>query len=227
MSTSRENILKKIRSATSIPSELPRAAKEIDEQISKKLASITPSNPNDLLNQFKSELSALSADFHLINSLGEAAPIILKICTESKFDQLVYSDSPECTDVVKIVDESEQSITMLKATSLTYPGRKTKLAEIPVSLVKASFAVADIGSLVFPYDESKTTLPHFLADCVIAIVERKTLLTNQIEFFDKIDPEQAKNMVFVAGPSRTADIEKVLVLGAHGPRRLVVLMIDN
>ena len=41
----------------------------------------------------------------------------------------------------------------------------------------------------------------------------------------KVDIERAKNMVFVTGPSRTADIEKTLVLGAHGPRRVTIIAI--
>jgi L-lactate dehydrogenase complex protein LldG len=56
-------------------------------------------------------------------------------------------------------------------------------------------------------------------------VKRENLLENQFELFHKIDFEKAKNMVFVTGPSRTADIEKTLVLGAHGPRRVTVILI--
>ena len=39
------------------------------------------------------------------------------------------------------------------------------------------------------------------------------------------DPALRGEFVFVTGPSRTADIEKILILGAHGPKRLVVLLV--
>jgi L-lactate dehydrogenase complex protein LldG len=40
-------------------------------------------------------------------------------------------------------------------------------------------------------------------------------------------PAERGEMLLVTGPSRTADIEKKLVLGAHGPKRLVVLLVDE
>ena len=129
--------------------------------------------------------------------------------------------------IAEKIKEIDLEFTYISATDLKGNHRKDELAKIPVALVKASFAVADIGSLIFPYDENGTSLPHFLSDCVIALVERSQLLSNQFELLKKIDIEKSKNMVFVAGPSRTADIEKVLVLGAHGPRRLIVIVIDG
>jgi L-lactate dehydrogenase complex protein LldG len=40
------------------------------------------------------------------------------------------------------------------------------------------------------------------------------------------DPLARGELVLVTGPSRTADIEKILILGVHGPKRLVVLLVD-
>jgi L-lactate dehydrogenase complex protein LldG len=105
--------------------------------------------------------------------------------------------------------------------------RKNELAETKISIVHPSFALADTGSLVFIYDECCTSLPHFLCETTFAIVNSNQIVANQFVFFDKINSEKSKNMVFITGPSRTADIEKVLVLGAHGPRKLVVLMIED
>jgi L-lactate dehydrogenase complex protein LldG len=41
------------------------------------------------------------------------------------------------------------------------------------------------------------------------------------------DPAERGELLLVTGPSRTADIEKKLVLGAHGPKRLIVLVVDE
>jgi len=80
---------------------------------------------------------------------------------------------------------------------------------------------------VVRFDRLDSTLPHFLPDVIIAFVYKDQLLANHFELFDKIDPDAAKNMTLITGPSRTADIEKILILGAHGPRRLVVIFIDQ
>jgi len=227
MSDSREHILKKIREATAIKSKLPGLPAENDHQLHLKLAGVTPENPDDLLKQFISELSALSAEFHLINTWDDAAPIIHNIISQNGYRTMAYADQLECALVAGQVILTENSFKVIKATDLPYPQRKPELAGIPAALVKAAFAVADIGSLVFPYDENGTTLPHFLADCVFCLVHRRDLLANQFDLFKILRPDRAKNMVFITGPSRTADIEKVLVLGAHGPKRLIVLMINN
>ena len=100
------------------------------------------------------------------------------------------------------------------------------MSSVRLALVEASYAVADIGSLVFPYDDTGTSLPHFLAECIIALVHTKNILANQFDLLKNLPLNKAKNMVLVTGPSRTADIEKVLILGAHGPKQLVVIMYD-
>jgi len=44
--------------------------------------------------------------------------------------------------------------------------------------------------------------------------------------FERLHPSQANYISFITGPSRTADIERVLTIGAHGPERLVIVVVD-
>lgn len=227
MNDSREKILNNIRQATLVQSTLPNMPNGTDQLLQQKIEDQVPKNNNALLDQFKNELEALSAEFFLVKDQTEIPSLINKIFEESDYKTFAISDNPDCKKIAEKIIENNSKYSFIPATDLKGVQRKADLAEIPVALVKASFAVADIGSLVFPYDENGTSLPHFLSDCVIALIDRKQLLPNQFELFKHIDPDKSKNMVFMAGPSRTADIEKVLVLGAHGPRRLIVIMINE
>ncbi len=227
MNDSREKILNKIRQATSVPSALPNLPDETDQLLQQKIDDQIPKSKDTLMDQFKNELEALSAEFYLVNDQAEIPSLIHKLFRDSDYKKFVISDNQDCQSIAEKIINIDSNFSFITATDLKGNQRKDELADISVALVKASFAVADIGSLVFPYDENGTSLPHFLSDCVFALVERKQLLPNQFELFTKIDYDKSKNMVFMAGPSRTADIEKVLVLGAHGPRRLIVIMIDE
>lgn len=227
MSNSREKILNRIREASTIPSTLPSFPDQTDNIFEQKFNDTIPSNSVELLNQFKKEIEVLSAEFFLVNDLMDIPSILYKVFKEGDSKKFVITDNKDCQSIAEKIKEIDAEYSYILATEIKSNHRKDELANIPVALVKASYAVADIGSLVFPYDENGTSLPHFLSDCVIALVERNQLLPNQFDLLKKVDVEKSKNMVFVAGPSRTADIEKVLVLGAHGPRRFIVIMIDG
>jgi L-lactate dehydrogenase complex protein LldG len=43
----------------------------------------------------------------------------------------------------------------------------------------------------------------------------------------RVDPRKSAYLSFITGPSRTADIERVLTIGVHGPERLVIVLVDN
>jgi len=226
MITSREKILNEVRKATAIPSQLPTSPDNIDQRIAKSLASITPKGNEALREQFKKELELVSGEFHLVRDQEEAAALVSIITSQSGYKKLAVSGEELCQDIARRVNEKNLDIQLIYATKIEHPKRKHELASIPASLVEASFAIADTGSLVFLYDESRTSLPHFLSDCIFVVIKQQQIIANQFDLFNKLSVEKAKNMVFVTGPSRTADIEKVLTLGAHGPRRLIVMMLE-
>ena len=65
----------------------------------------------------------------------------------------------------------------------------------------------------------------FITQHLIIILEKANLVPNMHEAYRKIDITQSGYGVFIAGPSKTADIEQSLVIGAHGSRSLTVFLI--
>ena len=63
----------------------------------------------------------------------------------------------------------------------------------------------------------------------IAILPRERILTGLEELFTILPrpAEQTSSMVLITGPSRTADIEKTLVVGVHGPKEVYLFLIDE
>lgn len=88
-----------------------------------------------------------------------------------------------------------------------------------LGVVRAEHAVAETGSVVFDADGSHR--PQLYPDVVIVLLDPATLVGRLEELPPPVD--QDRHRVVVTGPSRTADIEKRLVLGAHGPTRLIIV----
>ncbi len=224
MHSSRDIILEKIKAGTDILSQIPSLSNDYEKEIADGLKSITPESSQSLVTQFKNELESVSGEFHVIRNDGEAAEWIAKFLTNNKVNKWAISGDTRCRYIADRIHQKMGDIELVDTTKIEWPMRKTELADASAALVEASFAIADIGSLVFQCDQAQTSLPHFLSDCVIAIVEQKQLLANQHALFQKLSSEEMKHLFMMAGPSRTADIEKILILGVHGPRKLVVLM---
>ncbi len=221
---SREVILNKIRKANQITSIMNEDIPGVEQKIQEGIVSVTP---EDLWGQFKVELELISGKFYSVNSIEKAADLISEFVSENKFDKIGTSGEEICESAIKKVQEHSPKMKVVSSTNLNFEERKQEFASIELSVIHPSFVIADIGSLVFLYNQTGTSLPHFLCDNTFALVKREQIVANQFELFEKLSIEDSKNMVFVTGPSRTADIEKILVLGAHGPRNLTVILVDK
>lgn len=225
--SSKIKILSKVKNALNNKLKKEEILPETEYLLQSKIQPTLLLNKNELINQFENELKKINAEFILTDNYNKAAHEIIKVLNSENEFKIATTNQNICTDLTNQIEKSNSEFQFIIANQYSSQERKEKINEIKISLVQADYAVSDIAQLVFLYDNSKTSYPHFLCDFVIAIVEVKKLLPNQFKLFEVIDNEKAKNMVFVAGPSRTADIEKVLVLGAHGPRKLLVILIDN
>jgi L-lactate dehydrogenase complex protein LldG len=225
--SSRDKILSDIKQAVRVPSRLHQDPENIDQRIRQSLKQITPQSPGGLREQFRKELETVSGEYRLCRSAKEAADHLAGLLKKLKFTSLAISGGGEAQEIANLVSKKHSEIKTIIASEMDFAQRRDTLASVPAGLVNVDYAVADIGTVAVLFDRSKSTLPHFLPDCIFAILRPSQMVSNLFELFAKIPPEEAKNMVLVTGPSRTADIEKILILGAHGPRRLLVYMIED
>ena len=96
-----------------------------------------------------------------------------------------------------------------------------------VGITSADFALADTGTLVMFSSPEEARMISLLPPCHLAIVPRERLLTGLDELLTRIPaPDlRSSSMVLITGPSRTADIEQILVRGVHGPGEIHVVVI--
>jgi L-lactate dehydrogenase complex protein LldG len=101
-----------------------------------------------------------------------------------------------------------------------------------VGLSHAAAAVAETGTLVLASGADNPVTITFLPETSIVVVEDKDLVGGYEGAWEKIRARFGKGVMprtvnFVSGPSRTADIGGQLVMGAHGPRRLCVVLVGG
>ena len=99
----------------------------------------------------------------------------------------------------------------------------------PVCLTQAFAGIAETGTLMLPSGPTRPTSNNLLPDNAIVVLRAGDVVGCYEDAFDRLRVAQKmpRNVMLVTGPSRSADIEQTLELGAHGPRRLHVVLVDD
>jgi L-lactate dehydrogenase complex protein LldG len=88
-------------------------------------------------------------------------------------------------------------------------------------------AVADTGTLVQDATAIEQRLASSLPPIHIALVPTGAIVPDLRAALSRFDPSRCAYIAAITGPSRTADIERVLTIGVHGPKRLVIVCVDE
>ena len=99
--------------------------------------------------------------------------------------------------------------------------------EARFGISQMEWALADTGSLVQNSTAIEQRLVSSLPSIHIALVPTNGILPDMPALLSRVHPRDCAYLAIITGPSRTADIERVLTIGVHGPERLVIIFVDE
>lgn len=166
---------------------------------------------------------------------GKLGEEIARCLSEEKAERIVGYLSPYLASlkIKQIFGEVHRGaaewLPAVKPANFDMPAHRRRLAETDLAVTSADYLLAGTATVVFSLKHHPSGLLTLLPPSVLILVPSERLLPDfpaLQAIFEKTGEDRETNLVFFSGPSRTADIEKTLVLGVHGPKRLTVLVVD-
>ncbi len=178
-----------------------------------------------IFDQFKLRAEAVSAEVHRFPDSTGALQFIIHYLhdagvADSPDRYAVWADCP----FLKTVEKKQLAIVV---PGLSFEVTREKAAASKVGISQLDWAMANTGSLVQDAVPIDRRLASTLPSTHIAIIETSHILPDMPAVFRNIRPEQTNYISFITGPSRTADIERVLTIGVHGPEKLIIVFVDE
>lgn len=102
-----------------------------------------------------------------------------------------------------------------------------KLADIDFAILPGQFAVAENAAVWVSEANLRHRVIYFLCQHLALVVKARDLVHNLHEAYERLSVDATPYGGFIAGPSKTADIEQSLVIGAHGPRSMTVFIVNS
>jgi L-lactate dehydrogenase complex protein LldG len=102
-----------------------------------------------------------------------------------------------------------------------------QLADVDFAVLPGELAVAENGAVWVATDSVAERTLYFLSQHLALVVPIDRLVNNMHEAYARINVTRCRFGTFVSGPSKTADIEQSLVIGAHGARSLTVYLVGG
>jgi L-lactate dehydrogenase complex protein LldG len=98
-------------------------------------------------------------------------------------------------------------------------------ADVDLTIVRGELGVAENGAVWVNADPLRHRALLFLPGNLILVVEGRNIVPDMESAYARIDFTRLRSGYFISGPSKTADIEQCLVIGAHGAKSLLVLVV--
>ena len=215
--SSREEILGRIRAA--LQSDTPPDRPPVPEVWAR-----TSPTTDEMAARFVEEIEGVAGEVHRCASVDDARRKLGEILGKLEPAPVGVVDHPLARELTSDLPSDRVDLG-------TSDGEVRELAQWSASVIVADCLLADTGTCMAACATPRERLMCYLPPVSIVVARENRLFEHLPAAWEELaprvaDPELRGEFVFITGPSRTADIEKILILGAHGPKRLVVLLVE-
>lgn len=166
--------------------------------------SVIADNADSLLDKFTLLLTSIGGQVEVMESIDPVNDYLLKIAGKNNRIVNVFSGD--------------------------YVGNTTEAGDLEnvfVACIAGGIAVAENGAVWVDESMMGNRMLPFICQHLVLVLKATNLVANMHEAYRNIETTKTGYGVFIAGPSKTADIEQSLVIGAHGPRSLRVIFVKE
>ena len=202
------------------------------------------------IERFMEQAAAASAKVLRVGSQAEALDYAVQACAEKEACQILATGceqplSEEASDLCQLKEADKiiaapglqdgllQELTQRcreKNIALIDRGLREHLGGIDIGLTLAQAGIAETGTLVQDSSSEDLRLATMISEIHIAFLKQSSLVDTSLDAASRLKErfrDQANYSAFITGPSRTADIERVLTLGVHGPLEVHIVLLPD
>lgn len=172
---------------------------------------VPPPPSADLVTQFAERARAVHAEVRVLDNASQVAAAVADLLRAKNMSASVHVVSSMTLPDLGTIEIS---------TALPGPD--------DAAVTRAPFAIAETGTLAYPASAGAPASWHFRPGFEIAILRAADIFPHMENVIARVKAGGLPHTInFVSGPSRTADVEQTLELGAHGPKALAILIIQE
>ncbi|MBL8178112.1 MAG: lactate utilization protein [Bryobacterales bacterium] len=211
--TSRQQILNDVRKALGRAPGQPPAAQPQPRIVVPQIST------EDRIRLFQERLEVLGGKVHRAPTYAHASSIVAG---------LIENSTAVASNALALRHAGITSLPNVSSGYTDEPSLRAACTTAPFGITGADYGLAETGSIV-TIAAHESRLVSLLPPVHIALLSAHRLLTGLDEFYTlhPLPASKSASTVFITGPSRSADIEMILVRGVHGPRVIHVIVIDE
>lgn len=164
-------------------------------------------NYDDIIQKYVDTLSGIGGKAVIINTIDELKGMLF----QRQQQGIEVVNGIEALEGYNIIDYASKT--------------PVEVERVDSVFIKGEIVVAESGAVWIPERNMVNRMLPFICQHLVIVVAGDKVVGNMHEAYERIKVDEDGYGVFIAGPSKTADIEQSLVIGAHGPLSLQVFIL--